>query len=84
MNLSAYWLQLYNESIVDLLTDDRCSSEPRVHEDVNGGIFVQGVASYTVMNPHEVSLCSHWFLVLAFFACFFFLSNFIQNYGSNF
>lgn len=39
---------------MDLLSDDRTGPEPRVHEDANGEIFVQGVASRTVNSPHEV------------------------------
>ncbi|VDD91493.1 unnamed protein product [Enterobius vermicularis] len=52
-DVAVQFIELYNECIVDLLSDDRTGPEPRVHEDANGEIFVQGVASRTVNSPHE-------------------------------
>uniref|UniRef100_A0A0N5AWF0 Kinesin motor domain-containing protein n=1 Tax=Syphacia muris TaxID=451379 RepID=A0A0N5AWF0_9BILA len=52
-DVAVQFIELYNENIVDLLIDDRTNSDPRIHEDSNGEIFIQGVASKTVTSPHE-------------------------------
>jgi len=49
------YLEIYNESILDLLGDDKRKLD--VKEDPDKGIFVQGLTGVIVKNTTEVNSC---------------------------
>jgi len=52
----AQFMELYNEEIYDLFATDarKAKSNIRIHEDANGSIYTQGVASQQVNSYEEV------------------------------
>lgn len=48
----AAYLQIYNETISDLLRSDRKSLQ--IREDKKRGVFVEGLSEWAVRNPKEI------------------------------
>uniref|UniRef100_A0A914XCY9 Kinesin motor domain-containing protein n=1 Tax=Plectus sambesii TaxID=2011161 RepID=A0A914XCY9_9BILA len=54
-DVSVQFIELYNEEIIDLLTEDRGASKGlRIHEDHKGEIYLQGATAAPVKNAHEI------------------------------
>ncbi|WKY05278.1 hypothetical protein Q1695_005913 [Nippostrongylus brasiliensis] len=52
--VSVQFIELYNEEIIDLLANDRCSSlNVRIHEDARGEIYLHGATSKQVQDLHS-------------------------------
>lgn len=50
--IRASYLQIYNESISDLLKADRTSLQ--IREDKRKGVFVEGLSEWAVRTPAEI------------------------------
>ncbi|VDN01661.1 unnamed protein product [Thelazia callipaeda] len=50
-DIVAQFVELYNEEIIDLLSHERVPTGLRIHEDVKGEIFLNGVTRIAVTNP---------------------------------
>jgi hypothetical protein len=48
----ASYLQIYNESISDLLKPEKISLQ--IREDKKKGVFVEGLSEWAVRNPHDI------------------------------
>ena len=58
--VTAQFLELYNEEIIDLLSDDKTSNTNiKIHEDENGSIYTIGSTSITVKSPENTLQCLH-------------------------
>ena len=55
--ITAQFLELYNEDIIDLLTEDRTKQMIKIHEDVNGQIYTVGVMTKPVSSVEETLQC---------------------------
>ncbi|XP_054161512.1 kinesin-like protein KIF21A isoform X2 [Oppia nitens] len=56
--VNAQFLELYNEDIIDLLADERSKhSHIKIHEDSNGGIYINGVNTKPVQTIDETLQC---------------------------
>lgn len=54
--VSVQFVELYNDDVLDLLSDDRSmSSSIRIHEDSRGEIVLHGVEQRSVFDMHGVS-----------------------------
>ncbi|KAK6058198.1 kinesin motor domain protein [Cooperia oncophora] len=53
-DVAVQFIELYNEEIIDLLSNDRSSSlNIRIHEDTRGEIYLHGVATKQVQDLHS-------------------------------
>jgi kinesin family protein 4/21/27 len=56
--VNAQFLELYNEDIIDLLSDERSKhSQIKIHEDSNGGIYTVGITTKPVQTIEETLNC---------------------------
>lgn len=56
--VTAQFLELYNEEIIDLLSDDKTRNfNIKIHEDENGSIYTIGSTSITVKSPENTLQC---------------------------
>ncbi|KAK4336765.1 hypothetical protein RND71_044067 [Anisodus tanguticus] len=56
--VTAQFLELYNEDIIDLLSDDKTkNANIKIHEDENGSIYTMGTATITVKSPDTTLQC---------------------------
>ena len=56
--VNAQFLELYNEDIIDLLSEERSKhSQIKIHEDSSGGIYLNGVTTKPVQNIEETLQC---------------------------
>jgi len=58
--VTSQFLELYNEDIIDLLSDDKSkNSNIKIHEDENGSIYTMGTTSIAVKSPDTTLQCLH-------------------------
>ena len=58
--MTAQFLELYNEEIIDLLSDDKTKSyNIKIHEDENGSIYTVGTTGITIKSPEKALQCLH-------------------------
>lgn len=58
--VTAQFLELYNEDIIDLLSDDKMKNlNIKIHEDENGSIYTMGTTSIVVKSPESTLQCLH-------------------------
>ncbi|CAG2102543.1 unnamed protein product [Medioppia subpectinata] len=56
--VNAQFLELYNEDIIDLLSDERSKhSQIKIHEDSSGGIYINGVNTKSVQTVEDTLQC---------------------------
>ena len=61
--VSAQFMELYNEEIIDLFDNNAASvskgkkSSVRIHEDANGNIYTVGITSRTVTSEEDTLQC---------------------------
>lgn len=56
--ITAQFLELYNEEIIDLLSDDKAkNANIKIHEDENGSIYTLGTTNITVKSPENALQC---------------------------
>lgn len=58
--ITAQFLELYNEDIIDLLSDDKAkNANIKIHEDETGSIYTMNTTTITVKSPESTLQCLH-------------------------